>query len=502
MWQRCAMNTFYWHDYETFGANPARDRPVQFAGLRTDEDLHPVGEPLELFCRPAVDYLPDPDACLITGITPQMALSRGVIEPEFIARIHHELARPGTCGVGYNSIRFDDEVTRYTLYRNFYDPYAREWQAGNSRWDLIDVVRMCYALRPEGIVWPRNDAGRISFKLEHLTAANGIEHQGAHDALSDVRATIALARLLRNSQRGLYDYALGLRDKRTVAKLLGLLDVKADASEPLQARPLLHISSRFSVENGCAALVLPLARHLSNKNVVIVADLSQDPSALLSLDADQLQRRVFSRAKDLGPGETRIAIKQVYLNRSPMLVTPNVLDAPGYDRLGIDRALCERHAEPLLAGGASLGRKVASIFDTMAPLDADPDTQLYAGFLSNDDHRLLEQLRGTNAEQLASFGPRFRDARLAPLLLRYRARNYPATLSRQEAEDWAQWCRRRLTEPELAHGRDLQQYRDAIEKKLAKIERERTLLIELREYGDGLAADHQFADSLPDQQRD
>ena len=144
-------DSFYWHDYETFGSDPARDRPVQFAGLRTDAELNPVGDPLVIYARPANDFLPHPEACLVTGIGPRLALERGERECEFIGRIHEQLALPGTCGVGYNSLRFDDEVTRHTLYRNFYDPYGREWQHGNSRWDVIDLVRTANALRPDGI---------------------------------------------------------------------------------------------------------------------------------------------------------------------------------------------------------------------------------------------------------------------------------------------------------------------------------------------------------------
>ena len=203
--------TLYWHDYETFGVDARRDRPAQFAGLRTDEELNEIGEPLNIYCKPALDVLPHPEACLITGITPQLADARGVLEPEFIARIHAEFAQPGTCGVGYNSLRFDDEVTRHTLYRNFYDPYAREWQNGNSRWDLIDLVRMTYALRPEGIEWPLKDDGKPSFRLENLATANNIGHESAHDALSDVRATIGVARLIRNRQPRLYDWLFQLR---------------------------------------------------------------------------------------------------------------------------------------------------------------------------------------------------------------------------------------------------------------------------------------------------
>jgi len=195
-----SATTFFWHDYETFGRDPRRDRPAQFAGVRTDLELNEVDAPVMHFCQPAPDFLPDPESCLLTGILPQHCQAQGVPEHAFAARIEAELARPGTVGVGYNSIRFDDEVTRFLFWRNLIDPYAREWKDGCGRWDLLDVVRAAWALRPDGIAWPTNDEGRPSFRLEHLTTANGLAHEAAHDALSDVRATIAMARLVRARQ--------------------------------------------------------------------------------------------------------------------------------------------------------------------------------------------------------------------------------------------------------------------------------------------------------------
>jgi exodeoxyribonuclease-1 len=200
--------TFLWHDYETFGANPMIDRPAQFAAIRTDTALEAVDDPVVLYCAPADDVLPQPEACLITGITPQVAREKGLCEAEFARRIHAEMMRPGTCGAGFNSIRFDDTVTRNLFYRNLLDPYEREYRNGNSRWDVIDLARMCYALRPDGVEWPLHEPGKPSFRLEDLTAANGIEHAGAHDALADVRATIALARRIRDAQPRLFDWAL------------------------------------------------------------------------------------------------------------------------------------------------------------------------------------------------------------------------------------------------------------------------------------------------------
>ena len=213
--------SFFWHDYETFGRVPRRDRPAQLAGVRTDAELVEIDEPVMLHCQPPTDALPDPESCLLTGITPQHCLAHGVPEHAFAAAIEKQLARPGTVGVGYNSIRFDDEVTRFLFWRNLIDPYAREWQNGCGRWDLLDVVRCTRALRPDGIEWPVNDDGKASFKLEHLTAANGLAHEAAHDALSDVRATIALARLIRARQPRLWEFCLKLRRKEAVLAEIG-----------------------------------------------------------------------------------------------------------------------------------------------------------------------------------------------------------------------------------------------------------------------------------------
>ena len=322
--------SYYWHDYETFGADPSRDRPVQFAGLRTDAELNPIGEPLVIYARPANDYLPHPEACLVTGITPQLALEKGMPECEFIARIHEELARPGTCGVGYNSVRFDDEVTRYTLYRNFYDPYAREWQNGNSRWDIIDMVRAAHALRPEGIEWPLREDGLPSFRLEDLTKANGIDHGAAHDALSDVEATIALARLIRQRQPRLYDYVNGHRDKKSALSMLHLDSL----------RPVLHVSGMFGAARDNIALITPLAAHPKNKNEIICYDLMVDPADLLGETPEELTRRLYTRADELPEGVQRPGIKSVHINKCPVLVTAKMADPATAERLGIDGARC------------------------------------------------------------------------------------------------------------------------------------------------------------------
>lgn len=433
--------TFLWHDYETFGAVPRRDRPAQFAAIRTDAELNEIGEPIMVYCRPAPDYLPDPQACLITGITPQHCLEHGVPEHEFAATICDALSEPGTIGVGYNTIRFDDEVTRFLFWRNLIDPYAREWQNGCGRWDLLDVVRMTYALRPDGISWPRHEDGRPSFRLEDLTRANGLQHDAAHDALSDVRATIALARLIRKQQPKLFDFCLELRRKDKVASEMGL------HLEQSQRQPFLHVSGMFPAERGCLAMVWPLASHPTNKNEVLVWDCRHDPSELFDLSVETIRQRLFTRAAEMPEGMTRLPIKSVHLNKSPMLVgNLKTLNAAMAAKWELDVEQCLAHAR-VAAGGPDMSAVWQKVFQReVAANGVDVDEDLYGGFVSQGDRRRLESLRGSAPQQLAAGRPGFDDGRLSELFFRYRARNFPDSLQAEEAQTWEEHRAARLFE--------------------------------------------------------
>ena len=474
--------SFYWHDYETFGADPARDRPSQFAGVRTDSDFNIIGEPLVIFCKPAADILPQPEACLITGITPQQALEQGVCEAEFIRQIHAEFSQSGTCAVGYNSVRFDDEVSRYTLYRNFYDPYAREWQNGNSRWDIIDMVRVCCALRPEGINWPTHDNGMPSFKLEQLTAANGISHESAHDALSDVHATIAMAKLIKQKQPKLFDYLLKLRSKHEVSAMLNV-------AEKL---PVLHTSAMYPAHRFCTTLIMPVAVHPTNKNGVICYDLSVDPAPLLSLDVDQITEQLYTPASELPEGAVRIPLKTIHINRCPVVVTSKLMDESVAERIQLDLPEARKHYQALVKA-QGLAEKLSEVFaERSFPERTDPDVMLYSGgFFSQNDKAVMAQVRSSSPDELREHSFVFEDARLDDMLFRYRARNFPESLSAEELQQWHEFRYYRLTDPEADVSISMEEFLETTQTLLndeACSERDRTILEELQDYSDSLLA--------------
>jgi exodeoxyribonuclease-1 len=459
--------SIFWYDYETTGIDPRRDRPLQVAGIRTDEALNEIGEPLNLYCRPSDDILPHPMSCLITGIAPQRLEQQGLGEAEFMTRLHAELVRPGTCTAGYNSLRFDDEVTRYSLYRNFFDPYAREWQGGNSRWDLIDLLRTAYALRPQGIEWPQAE-GRVTLKLERLTAANGIDHGQAHDALADVRATIALARLLRERQPRLYDWCYQLRSKQQVLEQVRLL------------QPMVHISGRFSAERHFLAVVLPLAWHPRNRNALIVCDLQADIAPLLELPAEVLARRLYTRRDDLGEGELPVPLKLVQVNRCPVLAPLKVLREEDCQRLGVDMSACQRQAQLLEQQQRVWKGKLPTIYaDNGFATSEDPEQRLYDGFIGDRDRSLCVQVRDSDPLRLAERHGLFGDERLEELLFRYRARNFPQTLSAAEQQRWQEFCRLRLSDSRAGAPNTLAEFDSALAELLPGADtRQRALLAE------------------------
>lgn len=434
--------SIFWYDFEATGIDPRRDRPLQVAGIRTDENLQEIGEPLCIDCRLAEDILPHPLACQITGIGPERAQS-GLPEARFMHLLHEQMAVPGTCTAGYNNLRYDDEMTRFALYRNYFDPYGREWQGGNSRWDLLDGLRTAHALRPDGIQWPQQD-GFTSLRLELLTAANGIDHGQAHDALADVRATIAMARLLRQAQPRLYQYLYDLRSKHKVSELIDLQ----------QLRPLVHVSGRFGRERSGLGVVMPLGWHPRNRNALIVWDLQVEPQLLEQVSPEQLRELLYTRNDDLQDGQQRPGLKLVHINKCPVLADLKVLRPQDVERLELDMPLLLERAQWLgqwRGAGQSILARIYAEQSLPGQLAApeDAEVQLYDGFIADRDRNLLPGIRQADAAALTAVDWPLSDQRLVDMLPRYRARNFPESLNERQTQEWLGFCRQRLggTEP-------------------------------------------------------
>ena len=425
--------TFFFYYLETSGLSSRYQRVMQFAGQRTDQNLNPIGDPVDVLVRVSEDILPEPQAVLITGTTPQKTIEDGISEPEFCKMLVEDIFTPGTVAVGFNNVRFDDEFIRHTLWRNFHDPYQWAWADNRSRWDILDLVRMTRALRPEGINWPVDEDGAPTNRLELLSKENSLTHLHAHDALSDVEATIGVAKLIKQKQPKLFDFLLKLRDKKEVAKL-------ANLEEP---QPFVYSSGRFGKVNDFTTVALPIAPG-PTPGTVLVYDLRFDPSDFSILSQKDIKTRLFAswedRKKD---GFKPIPVKELAYNKCPAVAPTGVLDDKAWQRLNLSESTVQKHFKSL---GKDFTDKVAAAYSEREPFPGSNDVegQLYDGFINDRDKVRIEVVRNAGQKDLADFHPDFADERLDELLLRYKARNFPKTLSEDEQDAWQEYRQKKF----------------------------------------------------------
>ncbi len=426
--------TFFFYDLETSGLSARDSRIMQFAGIRTDLDFNQIGESYNVLVALNDDTLPSPEALMVTGITPQQTVTDGYTEAQFAKLLSEEIFTDDTIAVGFNNIRFDDEFVRHLFWRNFYDPYEWCWKNGTSRWDLLDVVRMTRALRPEGIVWPEVD-GKASNRLELLTKENGIDHFKAHDALSDVEALIAVTKLIKEKQPQLYEYLLKMRSKREVQQLVNLDDKK----------PFVYTSGRYEPEYHKTTVAFPLTSG-RNGNVVVY-DLRYDPTPLINLSSDEIRKKIFASWEERqADGFVKVPVKELQYNRAPAVAPLGVLEqSDGWNRLSVTPEMIEKHKSILLSA-PHFAENIRSIIEGRPEFakSPDPEAQLYDGFVSDRDRLRIETVRNASERELADFHPEFNDERLAPLLLHYKARSFPRTLTQAESIEWEQWRTQRI----------------------------------------------------------
>jgi len=398
-------------------------------------NLEPIGEPYNLLVTLNDDTLPSPDALIVTGITPQKTVEEGYTEVQFARMLSEEIFTPDTIAVGFNNVRFDDEFIRHLLWRNFHDPYEWSWKDGRSRWDLLDVVRLTRALRPEGINWPLDDKGEPSNRLELITSANGIAHENAHDALADVTALIAVTKLIKQKQPQLYDYLLKMRDKKVVQQLVNVDDKK----------PFVYASGRYDKEFAKTTVAFPLTT--SRNGGVVVYDLRYDPTPFVELSTEELSKKIFASWEERQAEDfVKLPVKELQYNRCPAVAPLGVLEqGDGWQKISLDLKTVQKH-QNILLNHPDFAEKLRTIFENKPAFKKlpDPEAQLYDGFLNDRDRIRVEAVRNADERELADFHPEFQDERLAPLLLHYKARNFPRSLSEDDLAQWETWRAQRL----------------------------------------------------------
>ena len=329
---------------------------------------------------------------------------------------------------------------RFGLCRNLLPVYDREWKNGNSRWDLLDPLRMAWALRPEGLNWPEVQ-GRVSFKLEDLTQANGIGHEQAHDALADVYATLALAQKLKAAQPKLYAYLFNHRRKDALRQIVN----------PYQAQAFVHTSGMLGHERHYTSVFYPLMPHPNNSNAIICVDLNQDFSIWPELTTEDFHHALFTPGDQRNENHPYVGIKGVHLNRAPAVAPLSVLLPETQARLGLDLEEILMNQEWMAAYKPQLIAKLKPLYNQAFAEETQQrvDEMLYAGFINPQDQHMLIQLQTQPTETWDTQHPPFSDERLIELYFLAKGRNSPQALTDQEKAQWLIHCRQAISDPKM-----------------------------------------------------
>ncbi|QJC29207.1 exodeoxyribonuclease I [Enterobacteriaceae endosymbiont of Plateumaris rustica] len=411
--------SFLFYDYETFGLHPSIDRIAQFACIRTNINFDIIEDPIVLYCKLPTDYIPNPKSVIIHNISPQIVNSKGILECYLAKKINKIFSKNYTCIVGYNNISFDDEFSRNLFYRNFYNPYDYCFN-NNSRWDILNLVRACCVLRPKGINWPKINNIPV-FNLEKIANINNIKlYYKSHDALSDVYTTIEVAKLIKKKQLLLYNYFFKNRTKEEILKIINLYEIK----------PLIYISNIYKNLNNNIGCVVPLFWSFKNRNILITFDLINNINQFINLN----------KKKDISENNFLIYIKFININNSPLLLPIKFLKNDDIKRLNFNLIYYETNFLIFKKHFFEIKNIIFSclirFYNKNIFFDKkNVDTQLYKNFFRYSDLQKFKIIHKTSVNKLNKFI--FDDSRAKKLLFRYRARNFPETLSKLEKNKWS-----------------------------------------------------------------
>ena len=511
--------SFLFMDYETFNSTPRGGKASQFAGIRTDADLNILpNRALNIFCEQSPDNIPSPIAAMITGITPQKIkrIKSGIEHPpkgnveanvevlneyRFTKRILDEMKVPHTCTLGYNSIRFDDEFTRNLAYRNLFDPYEREYANHNSRFDVYHLVLATYVMRPhlltfpdaknretgEADIHPRTGKPMPSFRLEELSKANGAEHAHAHDAFSDVEATIFILKKIKDGDPAFFDFVFSLRDKSVFSTYLhGIIQSLGQTK-----KPFFHISSNYGKENDILGVVYPIMDHPTQTNTKIYCDLRKDVSPLIELDANGIKERLFSKTADLKEqGLQRLGLTTIKANQCEVIADLNENGAL-LETFSIDKKALRENLDLMRTNEASIKEKLKEVYaNDHEPTEQDSDLMIYSGgFFSKQEKDEMTRFHGfVQRGNLSDYFCSLPMSRLPEMVFKIKARNFPELLTDEEKERWKAYAAKRLVDKSLGAEMTLENYAtemDALRKQeLEPIQH--MVLDEIDEYVEGL----------------
>ncbi|MGE0279260.1 MAG: exonuclease domain-containing protein [Rhizobiaceae bacterium] len=415
--------TYVFYDTETTGTETAFDQILQFAAIKTDDDFNEL-DSFNIRCRIHPYAVPSPGALFVTNVTPAMLVDQSYPSHyEAIRKIRAKLMSwSPAVFVGYNSIDFDEDLLRQALFQTLHSAYLTNTN-GNARGDVMRFANAVASYYPDAIAVPEDEKGRKTFKLERLAPANGFQHDNAHEAMSDVRATIFMARLLRERAPDVWD-------------AMSRATRKADAVDMLYAAPILSITERMFGRT-YSWLATACGTNPNNSGQVAIFDLAYNPDEYIGLSADELIDVLNAKTK---------VIRTVRANAQPIVMPAN--RAPDIAKaLAVPKEERERRAA-LVADNAVFQARVAEALSRRHE-DKEPpahiEQRIYDGFPSDADNILMEKFHGTPWADRHDFCGKFKDERVSEFSRRVIYCERPETLPKNDKKRLKEWALSRVT---------------------------------------------------------
>ena len=414
--------SYLFYDIETTGLNKAFDQVLQFAAIRTDQQLNEIGrQNIKVKLRP--DVIPSPLA-ILTNRIPVSELARGLCEYEAIAQIHGLMNEPETVSIGYNTLGFDDEFLRFSFHRNLLPPYTHQYRNGCRRMDLFPITIVYWLYKRDVLAWPKIN-GKPSLKLEHLGAENHLVNGQSHEALVDVETTVELARRFFKKKK-MWQYLEGYFDKETDAYRIAELPIACQSGAG-EHRKGLMVSGEYGPAQNYQIPVISIGESIPYSNQTL----------WLRMDLPQLRETTPQSI-----AETSWVIRK-RLGEPGLLLPPH---NRYWRRIGDERsAAFEENFEWLQANPEIFQQIIKYYREYRYPFipNLDADASLYQiGFYSRADEKLCRQFQQASLTEKAMLVEQFASPDARTLAYRILGRNYPHALPAEYEDDFKSYLRR------------------------------------------------------------